>query len=89
MGLHNTFNSFLLAMCADHVRLIWNLLIRAVESLQHTCTSRPRFVSISEQCTSSSQSHTRSFQSEENWFLALVSRGVVTRKNLNDPGRSM
>ena len=88
-GLYNTFISFLFAMCADHVQLTRNLLMRAVENLQHTCTSRPRFVSTSEQSSSSSQSHTQSFQSEGNWLLALVSRGVVTRKNLNDPRRSM
>ena len=56
--------------------------MKGVESLQHT--SRPRFVSTPEQSSSSSQSHTRSFQSEGNRFLALVSRGVVTRKNLNE-----
>ena len=71
-GLYNTFISFLFAMCADHVQLTRNLLMRAVESLQHTCTSRPRFVST---CASSSQSHTQSFQSERNWFLAWFQEG--------------
>ena len=59
-------------MCADHVQLTRNLLMRAVESLQHTCTSRPRFVST---CASSSQSHTQSFQSERNRFLAWFQEG--------------